>query len=92
MNVVDPKDPAKKARLKASIAAAIVSEIGGSSPADVVERVEKEYERLLVGAVVSAHIPALTGGRVRHALRVLFKGRRAASGMVVAHAAIAEAG
>jgi hypothetical protein len=79
MEIADPRDPATKARIKSSIAAAIVSEVGGSTLPDVIERVEKEYERLLVGASVFTHIPALTGGRVRHSLREMIKGERRAA-------------
>jgi hypothetical protein len=84
MKSADPRDPIAKARIKASIAAAIVDEVGGSSLADVVERVEKEYERLLVGASILTHIPALTGGRVRHAVRELIKERAAEHGVTAA--------
>jgi len=86
MKTADPRDPATKARIKASIAVAIVSEVGGSSLPDVVERVEKEYERLLVGASIFAHIPALTGGRVRHSLRELMRGQATARGLLAARA------
>jgi hypothetical protein len=89
MKSTDPRDPATKARIKASIAAAIVNEVGGSSLTDVAERVEKEYERLLIGASVVAHIPALTGGRVRHAVREFIKGRVRAAGFSGARTAAA---
>lgn len=86
---LDPGDPVTKAKIKASIAAAIVNEVGGSTLADVVPRVEKEYERLLVGAVVLTYIPSLTGGQVRHAVRQLVKGRAAVPAFAAAGKAVA---
>ena len=65
MDALDPRNPLQKKQLKASITDAIAKEIDGSDRADVAERVEKMYERLLLNAVVFAHIPSLTAGMVR---------------------------
>jgi hypothetical protein len=69
MTTLDPRDPVSKKQIKGSIADAIAREIDGSSRSDIVERVDKEYERLLAGAVVFSHIPSLTAGLVRRAER-----------------------
>jgi len=65
MNALDPRDPLQKKQLKASITDAIAKEIDGSDRIDIATRVEDLYERLLLKAVVFAHIPSLTAGMVR---------------------------
>ena len=65
MNAVDPRDPLQKKQLKASITEAIAKEIDGSDRVDIATKVDALYERLLLKAVVFAHIPSLTAGIVR---------------------------
>jgi len=65
MNALDPRDPLQKKRFKASITDAIAKEIDGSDRIDIATRVDDLYERLLLKAVVFAHIPSLTAGMVR---------------------------
>ena len=43
----------------------MVKEIDGSDRIEIAARVEDLYERLLLNAVVFAHIPSLTAGMVR---------------------------
>ena len=65
MKALDPGNPLNKEQIKASITDAIAKEVAGSDPDEIAQKVEIEYERLLVGAVVFAHIPSLTAGSVR---------------------------
>ena len=65
MNAGDPRDPLQKKQFKASITDAIAKEIDGSDRIDIAARVDDLYERLLLKAVVFAHIPSLTAGMVR---------------------------
>jgi hypothetical protein len=65
MNALDPRDPLQKKQFKASITNAIAKEIDGSDRIEIAARVEDLYERLLLNAVVFAHIPSLTAGMVR---------------------------
>ena len=65
MNAVDPRDPLQKKQFKASITDAIAKEIDGSDRIDIATRVDDLYERLLLKAVIFAHIPSLTAGMVR---------------------------
>jgi len=65
MIAVDPRDPLQKKQFKASITDAIAKEIDGSDRMDIASRVDDLYERLLLHAVVVAHIPSLTAGMVR---------------------------
>jgi hypothetical protein len=65
MNAGDPRDPLQKKQFKASITDAIAKEIDGSDRIDIATRVDDLYERLLLKAVVFAHIPSLTAGMVR---------------------------
>jgi hypothetical protein len=65
MDALDPRDPLQKKRFKASITDAIAKEINGSDRIDIAARVDDLYERLLLKAVVFAHIPSLTAGMVR---------------------------
>jgi len=76
VKVLDPRDPASKAGIKASIAGSIVDEVLGSTLPDVVQRVEKEYERLLAHAVIAKHVPSLTLGEVRRSVRRMAKRQR----------------
>jgi hypothetical protein len=64
MNALDPRDPLQKVQLEASITDAIAKEIGGSDRIDIAARVDDLYERLLLRAVVFAHIPSLTAGMI----------------------------
>jgi hypothetical protein len=65
VKMVDPRAPLTKKQIKASIAGAIAKEVAGSDGSEIAQRVEDVYERLLVGAVVFAHIPSLTAGLVK---------------------------
>jgi hypothetical protein len=65
MDALDPRDPLQKRQFKASITDAIAKEIDGSDRIDIAARVDDLYERLLLKAVVFAHIPSLTAGMVR---------------------------
>ena len=65
MDALDPRDPLQKKQFKASITNAIAKEIDGSDRIDIAARVDDLYERLLLKAVVFAHIPSLTAGMVR---------------------------
>jgi hypothetical protein len=62
---LDPRNPLSKKDIKASITDAITKEVAGSNRDDVAQRVEVEYEKLLVAAHIFTHIPSLTAGRVR---------------------------
>jgi len=68
VQTLDPGDPVNKARIKASITAAIAKQVAGSNREEIAQRVEETYERILIGAAVSAHVPALTAGSVRRDL------------------------
>ena len=65
MKTLDPGNPLNKKQIKASITDAITKEVVGSNRDEVAQRVDEEYERLLIGALVFAHIPSLTAGLVR---------------------------
>jgi hypothetical protein len=65
VKTIDPSDPLLKKQIKASITAAIVKEVVGSNRNEIAQKVENVYERLLIGAVVFAHIPSLTAGLVK---------------------------
>jgi hypothetical protein len=68
VNALDPANAANKHQIKASITDAIAKEVIGSNRDDVAQRVELEYERLLVGAAIFTLIPSLTAGSVRRAV------------------------
>jgi hypothetical protein len=55
------------------IADAIAKEVVGSNRDRIAQRVEDEYERLLVGALIVTHIPSLTAGLVRRETMALSK-------------------
>jgi hypothetical protein len=65
VKTLDPGNPLNTKQIKASITDAITKGVVGSNRDDVAHRVEEEYERLLVGAHIFAHIPSLTAGSVR---------------------------
>jgi hypothetical protein len=65
MNALDPRDPVQKKQFKAAITDAIAKAVGGSDRNDIAARVEDLYERLLLKAAISVHIPSLTAGIVR---------------------------
>jgi hypothetical protein len=65
VKTLDPSDPLKKKQIKASITDAIAKEVVGSNRDEIAQKVEDEYERLLIGAVIFTHIPSLTAGSVR---------------------------
>jgi hypothetical protein len=65
IQALDPSDPLKKNQIKASITDAIAKEAVGSNRNEIAQKVEDEYERLLIGAVIFTHIPSLTAGSVR---------------------------
>lgn len=73
MKTLDPGDPVNKKQIKASIADAIAKEVVGSNRDRIAQRVEEEYERLLVGAIIVTHIPSLTAGLVRREAVALSK-------------------
>ena len=62
---MDPRDPLTKVQIKASITDAIFKEVVGANRVDIAQRVEDQYERLLLGASVFSLIPSLTAGFVR---------------------------
>jgi hypothetical protein len=65
MKSLDPGNSVNKETIKASITDAIAKQVLGSDRDDIAQRVEEEYERLLIGASIIAHVPALTAGSVR---------------------------
>jgi hypothetical protein len=65
VNALDPQNPLHQKQIKASIVDAIAKEVIGSSRDEIAQKVEAEYERLLIGASIFAHIPSLTAGLVR---------------------------
>jgi hypothetical protein len=65
VKTLDPANPLSKKQIKVSITDAIAKEVVGSNRDEVAQRVEEEYERLLIGAIVLTHIPSLTAGLVR---------------------------
>jgi hypothetical protein len=70
MKALGPGNPLNKKQIKASITDAITRQVVGSDHNEIARKVEIEYERLLVGAVVFAHIPSLTAGSVRREMTV----------------------
>jgi hypothetical protein len=62
---VDPKNPDNKMQIKKSITDAIAQQVTGSNREEIALRVEETYERILIGAAISAHVPSLTAGSVR---------------------------
>ena len=62
---LDPEDPVSKKQIKESITDAIARQVAGSSREEIALRVEETYERILIGAAISAHVPSLTAGSVR---------------------------
>ena len=69
VNALDPQNPLHKKQIKASIVDAIAKGVLGSSRDEIAQNVEVEYERLLIGASIFAHIPSLTAGLVRRGIR-----------------------
>jgi hypothetical protein len=65
LQTLDPANPVNKTRIKASIAAAIAKQVAGSNREEIALLVEETYDRILIGAAISAHVPALTAGSVR---------------------------
>jgi hypothetical protein len=65
MKSLDPGNSVNKEKIKASITDAIAKQVVGSDRDDIAQRVEEEYERLLIGASIVAHVPSLTAGSVR---------------------------
>jgi hypothetical protein len=65
MKTLDPGNPLNKKQIKDSITDAITKEVVGSNRDEVAQRVEDEYEKLLVDAHIFTHIPSLTAGKVR---------------------------
>ena len=65
MKTLDPGNPLNKKQIKDSITDAITKEVVGSNRDEVAQRVEDEYEKLLVDARIFTHIPSLTAGKVR---------------------------
>jgi hypothetical protein len=71
VQALGPRNAIDKKHIKSSITDAIATEVVGSSRADIARKVEVEYERLLDGALIATHIPSLTAGLVRRAMRHL---------------------
>jgi hypothetical protein len=69
MNALDPKNPMHKSQIKASLVDAIAKDLADIDRDEIVRKVESEYERLLAGALIVAHIPSLTNGSVRRSIR-----------------------
>lgn len=69
MKTLDPGDPVNRVQIKASITDAIAKQVLGFSREEIALRVDDEYERLLDRASILTHIPSLTAGSVRRALR-----------------------
>jgi hypothetical protein len=65
MKGLDPGNSVNKEQIKASITDAIAKQVAGSDRDEIAQRVEEEYERLLLGASIIAHVPSLTAGSVR---------------------------
>lgn len=65
MRNLDPRNPLSKKAIKSSITDAITKEVVGANRDEVAQRVEDEYEKLLVDAQIFIHIPSLTAGKVR---------------------------
>ena len=65
MKTVDPGHSVNKEKIKASIADAIAKQVVGLDRDKIARKVDEEYERLLVGASIVAHVPSLTAGSVR---------------------------
>jgi hypothetical protein len=65
VKTLDPGNSVNKEKIKASITDAIAKQVVGSDRDEIARRVEEEYERLLVGASIVAHVPSLTAGSVR---------------------------
>ena len=69
MRSLDPRNPADKGRMKASIVDSIAMDVAGADRQLIAERVDVEFERLLGGAAVVTHVASLTAGNVRRELR-----------------------
>jgi hypothetical protein len=69
MKTLDPRNPVDKGRIKAQIVDSIAREFTSADRGEIVRQVEAEYERLLIGASIVAHIPSLTTGLVRRSTR-----------------------
>ncbi len=65
MKFLDPKNPLHKSQIKAQITATLAGEFSSADRDRIAREVEREYERLLVGARIFSHIPSLTAGSVR---------------------------
>jgi len=68
MKTLDAINSVTKEETKASITNAISELVAGSNREDISRRVEETYERLLNGAAVISHVPALTAGFVRRSV------------------------
>jgi hypothetical protein len=65
VKTLDAGNAVNKKQIKASITATIANQVAGSNLEDVALRVEETYERLLIGAATSEHVPSLTAGLVK---------------------------
>jgi len=65
VNVLGAAAPLNKQQIKASITDAIARDIAGADRDEIAQRVDAQYERLVVGAAVLTMIPSLTVGIVR---------------------------
>lgn len=72
---LDPGNAVNKEQIKASITDTIANQVAGSDRAEIALVVEETYERLLVDAVISAHVPSLTAGSVKRELIANMHGR-----------------
>jgi hypothetical protein len=65
VKTLDAGNAVNKKQIKTSITAAIANQVFGSNIEDIALRVEETYERLLIGAATSEHVPSLTTGLVK---------------------------
>jgi hypothetical protein len=65
MKTLDAGNSVNKMQIKASISATIADQVKGSILEDIAGRVEETYEKLLVGAALTEHVPSLTAGIVK---------------------------
>jgi hypothetical protein len=68
MHSLDPKNPTHKQQIKAGIVEAIARDFAEIERSEIVATVEREYERLLAGAAIFAHVPSLANGAARRLL------------------------
>jgi hypothetical protein len=65
MKTLDAGNARNKKQIKTSISATIADQVKGSNLEEIARRVEETYEKLLLGAATTEHVPALTAGIVK---------------------------